>query len=41
MITSRTEVSDSDAESVVLRHRLSSIQYVGAQECDRQHENRP
>jgi len=41
MITSRTEVSDSDAESVELHHRLSSVQYVEAQECDLQHENRP
>ena len=40
-ITSRTEVSDSDAEYVVMHHRFSSVQYVGAQECDRQHENRP
>jgi hypothetical protein len=38
IITSRIEVSDSNAESVVLHHRLSSVQYVGAQECDRQHE---
>ena len=41
MITSRTEVSDSNAESLVLHHRFSSVQYVGAQECDCQCENRP
>jgi hypothetical protein len=35
------KVSDSDAASVVLHYRLYSVQYVGAQECDRRHENRP